>query len=389
MSIAIALLSGKGGSGKTTLALSIADLLCRCDVQTLLVDCDLYTNGATYFYESQLLECKNKQPQLYSLKNLLNSNICANNISPLRISPKLDFISSVPEISKRYLTDDAIWHRDSAIRLQELLDWARQSYDVILFDCQAGYTELLPTLLPQMDGDLFVLEADSVSASALRSLHLKIENFLGDAQLYQVFNKATSAEFHTYSKIKGTFYKNIGTLLFDRKIREAFSNSQTPNVDNTSAKYCLDLCNICKNIFLREDIHEKLDIFSGRLLYQQLEEDLRRMETILYTRTTKTRRFYKFFIETVIWIVSLLLPLLIGVMEGGLFSLKSNSMLIAITFMLVVFVHQAFTVTSTFRKSRDTRRKYEQKMKDLNKELKKLDRLWKDHTIVKQPVDYN
>lgn len=52
MSTSIAFLSGKGGSGKTTLALSMADLLSRCGIRTLLVDCDMSTNGATYFYES-------------------------------------------------------------------------------------------------------------------------------------------------------------------------------------------------------------------------------------------------------------------------------------------------------------------------------------------------
>lgn len=49
MSTAIAFLSGKGGSGKTTLALSMADLMSKCKIKTLLIDCDLSTNGATYF----------------------------------------------------------------------------------------------------------------------------------------------------------------------------------------------------------------------------------------------------------------------------------------------------------------------------------------------------
>ena len=44
---------GENGSGKTTLALSMASLLSRCGIKTLLVDCDLSTNGATYFYEDK------------------------------------------------------------------------------------------------------------------------------------------------------------------------------------------------------------------------------------------------------------------------------------------------------------------------------------------------
>ena len=54
MSIILSLLSGKGGSGKTTMALSMSVLLSECGVKTLLIDCDLTTNGATYFYEDDL-----------------------------------------------------------------------------------------------------------------------------------------------------------------------------------------------------------------------------------------------------------------------------------------------------------------------------------------------
>lgn len=374
MSTALALLSGKGGSGKTTLALSIANLLCKCDVQTLLVDCDLYTNGATYFFESQLLDCsKFKQSKPHSLKSLLKMDICVDNLSPLKLGPKLDFIPSVSEISKQYLTEETLLRsQDLAFQLQKFLNWARLRYDIILFDCQAGYTELLPVMLPLMDTGLFVLEADSISASALRSLHLKIGNSLANAQLYQIFNKATSEEFDTYSKITGTFYTNIGTLLFDQKIREAFSNSQIPDLENTSAKYCLDLCNICIAILHDTAIREKLELFSAQLHYQHLEEVRKRMEKVLRSRTVKPRLFYKLLLETVILIASALLPLLIGLLEGGLFSLENNSILLMIIFMMIVFVNQALTIKSSFRKARNVRRKYEQKIRDLDKELKKL-----------------
>lgn len=54
----LALISGKGGSGKTTLGLSLASLLSSCNIKVLLVDCDLSTNGATYFYEKNCQRAK-------------------------------------------------------------------------------------------------------------------------------------------------------------------------------------------------------------------------------------------------------------------------------------------------------------------------------------------
>lgn len=67
MSKVLALLSGKGGSGKTTLALSIASMLSNCCLKVLLVDCDLSTNGATYFYEGKLSEKNNDLGSFYSV----------------------------------------------------------------------------------------------------------------------------------------------------------------------------------------------------------------------------------------------------------------------------------------------------------------------------------
>lgn len=90
MSTAIAFLSGKGGSGKTTLALSMADLLCRCGVQTLLVDCDLSTNGATYFFESQLGDWRNRELfRPFSFNDLLNTNVFLINLIPFKLDPTL------------------------------------------------------------------------------------------------------------------------------------------------------------------------------------------------------------------------------------------------------------------------------------------------------------
>ena len=67
MSKILALLSGKGGSGKTTLALSMSSMLSKCGIRVLLVDCDLSTNGATYFYEDRLPEHNRNTISFYNI----------------------------------------------------------------------------------------------------------------------------------------------------------------------------------------------------------------------------------------------------------------------------------------------------------------------------------
>lgn len=379
MSTAIAFLSGKGGSGKTTLALSMADLLCRCGLQTLLVDCDVSTNGATYFYESQLSN-KSKQHRLFSFNTLICTECtdyysCEKNI--LKIGSNLSFAPSISEISGQYLMEENKFNsRSLESNLSEFLNWARSGYDVILFDCQAGYTEILPVLLPLMDVDIFVLEADSISGSAMRSLHLKIGNSLGNARLYQIFNKATPEEFDIYSKIVGTFFINIGTLLFDWKIRQAFSRSQIPDLENTSAKYGWDLCNICKIIFPDEDAQKKLEHFSTRLLYQRFNEERKQIEEEL-GNLLRPRSFPKTLIQSssIIALIGIfvsqfsvifLKETLIDFTSGIILSLS----LIGLLAIMLVFMSN---VTDTMHENRKERQKYEKKLKDLDKEINKLE----------------
>ncbi|MBR4546102.1 MAG: AAA family ATPase [Oscillibacter sp.] len=274
MSTTIAFLSGKGGSGKTTLALSAADLLCRCGVRTLLTDCDLSTNGATYFYEGQLSDhSQDNEPGLFSFSDLFRGQAEAER-HPLTIRPGLDFMPSIPAISDQYFTERSLTPENGTLKtiLGGYMEWARKNYDVILFDCQAGYADFMPELLPLMDVNLFVLEPDSISASAMRNLHLKIGRYLG-RKPYQIFNKATPEEYEIYSKIEGTFFTNIGTLLFDWKIRQAFSRSRIPDLENASAKYGAELCDICQ-IILKDDkaVMKKLNRFSNTLKRRKLEE---------------------------------------------------------------------------------------------------------------------
>lgn len=377
-STAIAFLSGKGGSGKTTLALSLADLLCRCEVRVLLVDCDLSTNGATYFYESKFSDWnQNEKSRLYSFDELLNVD-GYKNIEPLKIRENLDFIPSIAGISEQYLGEKAVLHSyDHTIQLHTFLDWARQNYDVILFDCQAGYTELLSTLLPLVDIDLFVLETDSISASAMRSLHLKIGNVLGHARLYQVFNKATPEEFEIYSKIVGTFFTNIGTLLFDWKIRQAFSRSQIPDLENTSAQYGSDLCNICKIVLFDNGIQQKIEQFSYQLHLQRLDEEHKNIEGKLYTLASKPSQFFKVVSVVFLFTMLVLCTLMLVRQEASMRRIDTWEWALLAMPLVSTPILLTMLTTSELRDNREKRRKYELELKDIDREIVKLNRLHK------------
>lgn len=394
MSTAIAFLSGKGGSGKTTLALSMADLMSKCKIRTLLIDCDLSTNGATYFFESNLRSRSSREDcAIYSFFDFLRLPEEGQVVLPTIINDSFHFLPSVVDIvdtNQQSLENIALYSCQLASKFKHILSMTEGNYDVVLFDCQAGYTELLPALLPLMDVDVFVLEADSISASAMRNLHLKVGNSFGQAKLFQVFNKASEEEFEIYSKIVGTFFTNIGTLLFDWKIRQAFSRSQIPDLESVSAKYSSDLLQICKIVLHDTENQKRLNAFSAYLQYRQLDEERRSLEEKLansirnpYAALKKRPQMWLSAIILSVAISCMLIAILIS--QQALKGLGTSITSIIIAAFSVVFIAFVSTILAgNLHADRDLRRSYERQINTLSERMKRL-----EHEIPSSQIDLN
>lgn len=260
MSIILSLLSGKGGSGKTTMALSMSVLLSECGVKTLLIDCDLTTNGATYFYEDDL-----SNENISSFCDLLH-NENSNNF--IKINEYMDFMPSINRIDTGNANSYNYRYKNDFNTFKRFCEEVRKIYDVIILDCQAGYTDVLKIILPEVDLNLFVMEADAISSSAIRSLYLKIGKIIENKKSFQVINKATKDEYETYSKSSGiTLFTNIETIIFDWKIRKAFSMAQIPDMKNTSAYFGMQIYGICKFLFKNEATKSKISKYKSIIDY--------------------------------------------------------------------------------------------------------------------------
>lgn len=277
MSKILALLSGKGGSGKTTLALSMASMLSNCNIKVLLIDCDLSTNGATYFYENRLSEYNRNIISFYKIIFGLKSN----EGQLININENMDFMPSIVQITKKN-TETYSYREDTQDSLEEIKANYSEKYDVIILDCQAGYTDALKVILPIVDVNLVVMEADAISSASIRSLYLKIGDFLNEKKVYQIFNKATDEEYKIYSKISGgTVFTNIETVKFDWKIRKAFSVAEIPDMEKTSANYGMQIYNICRILFKEESIQTRLNKYGIVIkLNKILEEEKQLKDTM-------------------------------------------------------------------------------------------------------------
>lgn len=270
----IALLSGKGGSGKTTLALSMATLLSECRIRVLLVDCDLSTNGATYFYEDKLATAKS----IYSFYDLMSIKIQSDNDAHfVKINEWYHFLPSITQISEASATNHFSISEEQCISFFQQI---RNTYDVILFDCQAGYTDILKVILPLSDIGLIIMETDAISSASVRSLYLKIGNIINDKKTFQIFNKASKEEFEIYSKLSGgTVFTPAATILFDWKIRQAFAVAQVPDVKNTNVDYGEQIFKLCQIFFSQNDtLNKKLIKFEDHILLNRYKEEIRKTQ---------------------------------------------------------------------------------------------------------------
>ncbi len=237
----------------------------------LLIDCDLSTNGATYFYEEKLASKKN---HIASFQDVLIGKRVTK-LKCIEIDENYHFMPSITQITKKSAEGYVFKPEDSFVAYRELC----QKYEVILFDCQAGYTDVLRLILPITDINLVVMETDAISSSSIRSLYLKIGDIVNEKKLYQVFNKASKEEYEIYSKVSGgTVFTNIDTILFDWKIRKAFAVSQIPDMENTSANYGTQIYNLCTVLFVNQTIQQKLQKFKAILdlhSYQETENTIK------------------------------------------------------------------------------------------------------------------
>ena len=279
MSKAIAFLSGKGGSGKTTLALTMASLLSDCGVKVLLVDSDLATNGATYFYMDHLPERGSPDLKTKGSFHALTETAAepSDQYAPedpeyyLHLNSHCDFLPSILRITKK-TAEPYRYTEESAAGLARFVECVRERYDVVLFDCQAGYTDLLKALLPLMDYTLVVLEPDAISTYAVRSLHLKIGDLIEQEKAGQVYSKATEEERNTYESLTektllsyGMIFHYVDTLVFDWKIRKEVSVAKLPDIWWESAAYGGQVRHVCQVLFQGEAFRRRLAAYDKKV----------------------------------------------------------------------------------------------------------------------------
>lgn len=210
----LSIASGKGGVGKTTVALKMALELAGRGYKTLLVDCDfnlsntaiklgipLSSNFLDYISMKRSFEnCLHKQGNFHLLAG------CNGDL----------------EIFDGHICIDTI--------VVELVKDQEQNYDLIILDCPAGLSKRTLNLNAYCDHRIFVVNPDRSSLTDSYSLIKVLKRKYGISENYLIVNKLESTK--QYYTVVKSLSETVESFLNCRtKVLGGISREEIPSVD--------------------------------------------------------------------------------------------------------------------------------------------------------------
>ena len=182
----ISLISAKGGMGKTSIAVNIAHAATEIGLKVLLIDCDLHTMGATYFYEIRGESIKHSRNVL-QLQRLLNEIMYPDTYKheeKASIYKTKDNVYFIPAGNIPILEKDSQFTNEQIgsvkMKLTNLMDQWVNEYDVVLLDHAAGYGIIADLFLSVSTKIVLITEGGMFALEATRDFFnsIKTENKL-------------------------------------------------------------------------------------------------------------------------------------------------------------------------------------------------------------------
>jgi cellulose biosynthesis protein BcsQ len=263
----ISFFSGKGGSGKTSVSISIAKLLAQMDYKVLLIDFDLVTNGASYFFSPLFKKNNIGLLELLDYKKKVKLDDLA-----ITISENFDFISSKINLSK---IDEVHFSEITEVNLLNIFDILKHqifpSYDYILLDNQAGYSETSKVSGIISNKAILVSEADLISSESLDNLISRLGTSLPQFKKYLV-NKIDIKEFSDYKNKSNVFklFNRLPPLPFDFDVRESFGRRKIPVETNTPTSFLIALFRVIQEILPDQD--DKIKAFEDNIMTKVFDD---------------------------------------------------------------------------------------------------------------------
>jgi cellulose biosynthesis protein BcsQ len=262
----ISFLSGKGGAGKTSVAISMAHLLNDVGFRVLLIDFDFATNGASYFFK-YLFQRRKKTMGLAEL--LESESLRLGDLAEfgLEVKKNLYFLPSRVNFSKKIPLHNS-YYDDENVLINLLLDIKKDAdlyFDFILVDNQAGSSVTSKVSAGFSDKVIIVAELDPISSDAIDTLLIQIGDSFPEYRRHLI-NKLDVRESEEYKKLNILFQNmnRLPPLPFDFEVRAAFSSRQIPINVNEPTTFLIALFNTVKAML--PEYREELDEYGQKIL---------------------------------------------------------------------------------------------------------------------------
>jgi cellulose biosynthesis protein BcsQ len=216
-------LSGKGGSGKTSVCISAGHMLAAAGFRVLMIDADAATHGMTHYFAPLL------RPGLTGLfEDDLPHSVDHITLSDKEYSGRLDFIPSISFSEQSPPPSET--SGTAALQVGHFLQASDPDlYDYILVDCQAGISPVVQNTVKFASQTIIVTEADPVSIGAVTEVRQAI-SVSSKSEVYGLVSKAFPDE-DNYFEALTDYIRDIrflGVLPHDTDVRKAFFRREVP-----------------------------------------------------------------------------------------------------------------------------------------------------------------
>jgi len=225
---ALAIVSGKGGSGKTMVTATMATILDSIGYKVLLIDADYGTAGLTYYMGLNTVANISM-----GLTNLSSQDIDTHYIS--KYAQKMSGFDKSRFIGigdhRRYLRNSN--NDDLTFLFENIISQSRKEYDFILIDCRGGIDRESLIVCENIDDIVIVAETDTTSFQATQhlvdtlydnDLSRKISGFM----INKVFDDPSSIARAGTASFKSQY---LDSIPFDLDATKSFLVGDLPSIN--------------------------------------------------------------------------------------------------------------------------------------------------------------
>jgi flagellar biosynthesis protein FlhG len=235
--VVLAIVSGKGGSGKTLIATAIAEGLAICENRVLLVDADLATGGLSYYLGfSSYSRAREGLSEFIMGRTKHSLPIASARPEVVFNHRSFGLVDLVPVGEHRLLQRDGN-SLDEEV-LSRLLS-AASEYDFVIFDCRGGIDHESLSVCTAAQEILVVVETDAAAIQASQHLiNVLSESGNGRKVAGFILNKVMDDP-SSLAKAGISLFRSecLGAVPFDIEATRSFIKGEIPQDTSLFAKH--------------------------------------------------------------------------------------------------------------------------------------------------------